>query len=529
MQFAAVEPAVFPSPFDVRPHEIANEAAMSLQSRLPEICGELKEGKMFGVLAVRSADGETGYLSAFSGMLDNQWKLPAFVPPVFDPVQWRSVLSKGDAEFDAFNGGIEKIRKDPEYHSVVGKLAEFDEQSDVVQTAMKARNANRKQERSQLRASRDADLAALANQSREDKQQFKALKDNRRALRSEYSDAVEVYDSQLRMFERGRAQHSFQLQSQLFNLYRLQSFGGEIKNIKTLFDDKLPPSGAGDCAAVKLLNYANVNELNPIAMAEFWWGPAPTAGLRQHGRFYPSCRSRCRHLLPFMLDGRAVSIPKHEQDNQFPVQLPETLFEDEEIVLVEKPAGMLSVPGKTITDSVETRLKARYPEAQGAMLLHRLDQATSGVMMAAKNPRARTLLQHQFQDRTVEKRYVAVLDGRLDAKDGEVDLPLRIDFYDRPRQIVCVERGKSALTRFEVLSSEKNSGTVTTRVHFYPHTGRTHQLRVHAAHPDGLNCPILGDELYGRPLERLYLHAQQISFDHPVSNKRITVSSDTPF
>lgn len=226
-----------------------------------------------------------------------------------------------------------------------------------------------------------------------------------------------------------------------------------------------------------------------------------------------------------MLKGLSVTVPLHERPVDFGPDFPRTLHEDEDIIVVEKPVGLLSVPGKVLTDSVEERLKTRYPDVVGVMLLHRLDQATSGVMIAARNARAYKHLQHQFQDRTVDKQYIAVLDGILEQDHGEVKLPLRIDIYDRPRQIVCHDRGKSSLTKYSVISRDRN----TTRVAFFPYTGRTHQLRVHAAHPDGLDCPILGDELYGRTFRRLHLHAAELTVTHPVKNVRMTFRSEAGF
>jgi len=368
-------------------------------------------------------------------------------------------------------------------------------------------------------------LKALANESRADKIAFKQRKAELQENGVELRDQVEKYQAQIDSTVKRRKKLSRRLQLELFNGYKLCSTSNHTTIISDLFKDGLPPSGAGDCAAVKLVQYANLHRLKPVALAEFWWGDPPAGGLRQHGRYYPACRSRCRVVLPHMLSGLTIETPKHEQSVCFSSDYPVTLYEDSDIVLVEKPHGLLSVPGKVLVDSVETRLKVRYPQVEGVMLLHRLDQATSGVMIAAKNPRAYKLLQHQFEARTIKKRYIAILDGLLNKKAGDIQLPLRLDYYDRPRQIVCGERGKDALTTYEMISQD----AVTSRVAFYPHTGRTHQLRVHAAHPDGLNCPILGDELYGRPLDRLHLHAEEITFDHPVSGSRMSVASPVPF
>jgi tRNA pseudouridine32 synthase/23S rRNA pseudouridine746 synthase len=294
---------------------------------------------------------------------------------------------------------------------------------------------------------------------------------------------------------------------------------GESKNVVDVFAEIgaiLPPAGAGECAAPKLLHYAYTNGFKPICMAEFWWGASPKSEVRQHKNFYPACRGKCEPILGHMLRGLDVEdnpmLVNPAEDKEM-----EIVFEDDYLVVVNKPAEFLSVPGKTISDSVLTRLKERYPNATGPLLVHRLDMSTSGILVAAKTERVHKHLQSQFIRRKVKKRYVALLDGVVAATEGIIDLPLRVDLDNRPHQLVCYEHGKSARTEFRVVRIEGGR----TRIHFFPITGRTHQLRVHAAHSLGLNTPILGDDLYGTRAERLHLHAEFIEFTHPISKELI--------
>lgn len=533
-----VLPQKFPSPFDVVPHVVAQQAAESLKARLPGLCpkqhqfNEVDGGKMFGVLVVRDASGHTGYLAAYSGMLGGRWNNDGFVPPVFNIADRENLLLSGEKEIAALTVRIKQFEADPVFHSVQLKAEAYKKESDQQLYTLIEQQKIRKRHRHTLRQSESIDqeqLEILANQSREDKFALKALKKKLHSNGEDVFGQLAQFQSQLNDMRKLRKKLSIKLQKLAFSGYKISRSDGTVKAISEFFPDGFPPSGAGDCAATKLVQYANNNALVPLALAEFWWGRAPSAaqmsGFRKHGRYYPSCRSRCRNILPFMLEGFSVTVPLHEQPVEFGFEYPRTLHEDEDIVVIEKPAGLLSVPGKVLTDSVEERLKSRYPEVSGVMLLHRLDQATSGVMIAAKNARAYKHLQHQFQDRTVSKQYIAVLDGVLEQDHGEINLPLRIDIYDRPRQIVCHERGKQSLTKYSVISRDSK----TTRIMFFPHTGRTHQLRVHAAHPDGLDCPILGDELYGRTAERLCLHAAKLTVTHPIKNVRMTFSSDAAF
>lgn len=293
-------------------------------------------------------------------------------------------------------------------------------------------------------------------------------------------------------------------------------FGKELKNerVKELKSERIPPSGAGECCAPKLLQYALTHGMKPLALAEFWVGAPSKTEIRQEGAFYAPCSGRCVPILKHMTQGLD---DLEILDFRFKIedfQKPEILFEDDYLMVVNKPAGLLSVPGKNDEPSAETLLHAKP--------VHRLDQDTSGLLVLAKTPEVYKTLQSYFQRRDILKRYEAVLRpndemSRLrlnDANDGVIDLPLLPNPYDRPRQMVDKEHGKPAITRY-VIWEKRDDGTLF--VDFYPLTGRTHQLRVHAAHPEGLNAPIVGDRLYGQAANRLMLHAAEISFLHPVT------------
>jgi tRNA pseudouridine32 synthase / 23S rRNA pseudouridine746 synthase len=267
-----------------------------------------------------------------------------------------------------------------------------------------------------------------------------------------------------------------------------------------------------------------LHDLLPIALAEFWWGKSPNSEVRKHGYFYPSCRSKCLPILTHMLEGLTVD-PNPLADNPANVDSIDIVYDDDHVVVVNKPFDFLSVPGRSITDSVFTRIKLRFPKLKELMTVHRLDMSTSGLMLICKTKQAHKHIQLQFLHRTIKKRYIAILDGILEIDEGVIDLPLRVNIENRPRQLVCHERGKPSVTSYKVL--ERKDGK--TRIHFFPHTGRTHQLRMHASHELGLNIPILGDDLYGKRADRLYLHAEGLSFDHPVSGERIELEVKAAF
>ena len=326
-----------------------------------------------------------------------------------------------------------------------------------------------------------------------------------------------------------RKQRSIALQQWIFRQFRLLNARGEEQDIYQIFEEtahRNPPAGTGECAAPKLLQHAYSNGLKPIAMAEFWWGESPKGEIRRHGYYYPACRHKCEPILNFMLQGLDVDPNPLLTSITDATQL-ETVYEDEYLLVVNKPAGMLSVPGKTGQASVLSILQERYPDATGPILVHRLDMDTSGLLLAAKDKDTHAELQKQFEGRSVKKRYIALLDGIPQDKElkGFIRLPLRPDFDNRPLQIVCFEYGKPAVTRYEILDTSE----ARTRIAYYPETGRTHQLRVHSAHPDGMNCPIVGDPLYGQPSDRLYLHAERLEFRHPYTGQHLRVHKEPMF
>ena len=320
---------------------------------------------------------------------------------------------------------------------------------------------------------------------------------------------------------------SSSLQRKIFNQYQFLNSNGKLKSLFDIFDNtpqKIPPTAAGECAAPRLLQYAFNHQMKPLAMAEFWWGASPKSEIRKHQNFYPACQGKCKPILSHMLEG--IKMDENPLlNNPGDSKSYDIIFEDEVMLVINKPAGLLSVPGKNIEDSVYYRIKNTYPKATGPLIVHRLDMCTSGLLLIALTKEAHKNLQQQFTKRTVKKRYCALLDGILKEDQGIIDLPLRVDLDDRPRQLVCYEYGKSAKTQWQVI--ERKDGK--TKVYFYPITGRTHQLRVHAAHSLGLNTPIIGDDLYGVSANRLYLHAETIEFTHPVSQALLSFKVDAEF
>ena len=326
-------------------------------------------------------------------------------------------------------------------------------------------------------------------------------------------------------------QMSQELQTWLFHQYQLLNARGETKDLVDVWQDyhcserirrkfPLPPGGTGDCCAPKLLQYAYKEGLKPICMAEFWWGESPKNLIRHHEQFYPACRGKCKPVLTWMMQGLDVD-PSPEETNTSHLGA-EIVYEDEAVVVVNKPSGMLSMPGRQETYSVATWAEERWP---GSMVAHRLDMSTSGIILVAKTEEAYHALQEQFTERVIKKKYFAIVEGIPKNEHGIVNLPLSSDPMNRPCQIVDHEHGKQAITEYRILATRQDY----TLLALWPHTGRTHQLRMHCAHHEGLGCPILGDELYGRKAERLYLQAQAITFVHPVTNKRMHFELPYPF
>jgi tRNA pseudouridine32 synthase/23S rRNA pseudouridine746 synthase len=362
----------------------------------------------------------------------------------------------------------------------------------------------------------------LAKQSMHESRHLKELKKTAQLELANFKLKIEQAKLEIDELRLQRAAHSADLQRRIFERYTFLNAKGEAKNVLELFAGS-PPAGAGECAAPKLLQYAYLHQLKPVCMAEFWWGMSPDSEVRMHGNFYPACKSKCEPILGHMLEG--LDVDPNPITAIHPAKELDIIYEDDWIVAINKSPEYLSVPGKNPQPNCLEDLKKRYPEADGPLMVHRLDMSTSGIMLAAKTKLMHQRLQRQFVLRKVQKAYIAILDGNLNQKEGEIKLPLRVDLEDRPRQLVCYEHGSFAHTSYQVLSSENGQ----TRILLYPKTGRTHQLRVHASHHLGLNCPIKGDDLYGKKADRLYLHAAQLGFYHPEHNTWMELQCEPAF
>jgi tRNA pseudouridine32 synthase/23S rRNA pseudouridine746 synthase len=514
-------PEKFTFPFYYEPHQLSVIAAKALQNYLEtqndfqhnfglnDIQQGLVIGKMFGVLVVQNQNNKLGFLWAFSGKLAESNQHPFFVPTVFDMLTADSFFKKEETILKQYNREIELLENNPDYLNAIKQLEQTKLKADKeIQTHKEAIKQGKKL-RSEKRKSLPVDAVEQLNKESQDegillKKMAQYWNHHIKAV----TEKVELFTNQINQLKEERKVKSVTLQQQLFAEYAFLNQYQELKSLAAIFNGN-PPAGAGECAAPKLLHYAFKHLLKPIAMAEFWWGQSPKGEMRKHQQFYPACTGKCEPILKHMLQGIPLEENPFEKNTAEGKEL-EIVFEDDYILLVNKPAEFLSVPGKQITDSVQTRIKAIYPNA---MIVHRLDMSTSGLLLIGKTPEIYKKLQAQFIKRNVKKRYVALLDGLLSEDRGIIDLPLRVDLHNRPNQIVCFEHGKPAVTHWEVIERKDNK----TLVYFYPITGRTHQLRVHAAHPLGLKTPIVGDDLYGTKAERLYLHAESIAFQHPVT------------
>lgn len=523
-------PQRFNNPFHYTPHPLCLAAADEVLAYIQTLDLEGKEsGKMFGVLITQDKAGEIGFLAAFSGNLDGRNDEPYFVPPVCDLSKPSNGYKTEEAAISVINHQIEALNHDPEYLSLQAQLksARQEWEQRINHAKEEAKQAKRERDQRRLQTLTPEEEARLIRESQFQKAELRRLTQMMNERLSALQTGINQIQIKIDELKATRKRRSQLLQQQLFDQYLLENALGERKSVRIIFEEAgrgIPPAGTGECAAPKLLLNAYQQGLKPIAIAEFWWGESPKNELRHHGNFYPSCKEKCEPLLRFMLQGLDVEENPLEQE-QFPDLELEILWEDDELAVVHKPAGLLSVPGKEKLNSVYEWAHKHYPEAGGPLLVHRLDMATSGLLLIAKNKRIHQQLQAQFERREVKKRYVALLERPTLPAKGTIQLPLCLDPNDRPRQIVHPTLGKEAVTRYEVVGQQDGH----TRVHFYPETGRTHQLRVHAAHPEGLNNPIAGDTLYGRPDKRLYLHAERLEFTHPVTGKRIIVEAKADF
>lgn len=540
-------PERFTFPFYYEPHPLCVLAAKELQMHLVTqqewqhnfgLTDNEKDpiGKMFGVLLVQNKLGKIGYLAAFSGKLAGVNHLPLFVPPIYDMLEENGFYKKGELYLNQLNKEIEKLERNPRIVELQ-KLLETEKELSV-QSISKFKElvieSRKKRKLQRLKAEKKLDPSAyieikekLSQESIKQKNELKKKTIYWQKRIEKIKRELEEITSDIALKRKNRKNISNALQKKLFDQYHFLNGKGELKSLYDIFKETpqlTPPAAAGECAAPKLLQYAFEQQLKPLAMAEFWWGESPKSAIRKHKHFYPACQGKCQAILGHMLQG--IKIDENPLLNQSSDgKNIEVIYEDEELLIINKPADFLSVPGKTIQDSVYHRIKMLFPKATGPLIIHRLDMSTSGLMIIAKSKGTHKYIQKQFINRNVQKRYIALLDGLIKENNGIIDLPLRVDLEDRPRQLVCYQHGKPAKTKWEVI--ERYNGK--TKVYFYPITGRTHQLRVHSAHIKGLNTAILGDDLYGKKSNRLHLHAEAIEFKHPKTKELVRFEIKAPF
>lgn len=528
-------PERFTYPFCYTPHPLCILAAKEVQSYLTRQTAwkdELRQGKMFGVLIVQTEHGETGYLAAFSGILAGKNLHPFFVPPVYDLLQPQGFFKIEEENISSINRNIRQLENDKAYAALSAELARTIQSAENILATAKAQLKEAKTAREQCRKEKELNAqeeAELIRESQFQKAEYKRLERSWKARITTLQTQTEDWERRISALKSERKTRSAALQQKLFEQFGMLNYRGEIKNLCEIFGQtvhKTPPAGAGECAAPKLLQQAYLHGWKPIAMAEFWWGDSPKTEIRHHGHYYPACKGKCEPILQHMLQGLQVEENPMLKRMQVPSKNLEIVYEDPWLSVINKPAGMLSVPGKEDAVSVYSLMREQYPEADSPLTVHRLDMATSGLMLIAKTKRVHQNLQAQFKNRLVRKRYVALLEGIVPKDKGTVDLPLCLNPLDRPRQMVHTEHGKPAITDYQVL--ERLDGK-RTRIVFYPRTGRTHQLRIHAAHPLGLHCPIIGDELYGEKADRLYLHAEYLEFTHPITGETVRITKEAEF
>ena len=635
LQTDIARPKQFNDPFDYEPHPLSILAVEEVQRYImehPEIKADADQGKMFGVLVVslpRKDEGERrkeitseiqdegagiGFLAAYSGLLAgrNDWEW--FVPPVFDAQDPDGYFKVHEREITQMNHEVELLEKD---------LDDFYHQSDYLKMLRTTENLLSEHEKKMKTAKVLRDMkrlqrnispeenAELIRESQFMKAEMRRIKKRCEELEKPWKEKEQSLTDRIEQLKKQRKEASDDLQRWLFLQYKMRNAQGETKDLIEIFNDyngQLPPAGSGDCCAPKLLQYAFENNLQPLCMAEFWWGASPKMEIRHHLNYYPACRGKCLPILGWMLGSvfsrsvecgtfgaarakdagidlaesrqKSTKLMWSENSTEIQSSIPENshtqnishstfhtphstiriLFEDSHLLVLNKPAGMLSVPGKTGEESVESRMREYLRDEVNPIIVHRLDMDTSGLMVVAKTKWTYTELQKQFLEHQVEKTYVALLEHMPEGKPlkGTISLPLRPDIYDRPRQLVDWENGKEAVTEYcimrsvecgvwsenstEILSSvPENSHTQsishstlhtphsTIRILLRPQTGRTHQLRIHCAHQEGLGVPIVGDALYGHRADRLYLHAETLSFIHPKTGERLTFTAPAPF
>ena len=619
------DPGYFTDPFRYVPHPLVRMAASEVIARIdadPELQAAFSEGKMLGVLVCEDHQGCCNgkraehsplfllgelswqqprgglcYIAAFSGNVNGRGCIEGFVPPIYDLTAPDGYFREREARISEINRRIEELQDSDRTMCLKRELEDAVRMRDMELAAMKEAMAQSKRRRAEVRAqcSDPETLDGLIRESQHEKAELRRLKQALNASVDAIMERIALFNDRIESLKKQRASMSEELQDWIFRQYIVHNFHGEESSIADIFAASalVPPGGTGECAAPKLLEHAFRNGLRPLAMGEFWYGKSPDSAVRSHGRFYPSCTSKCGPLLTFMLKGQNLTSDFHTGRVREEAK-PIIVYEDDAILVVEKPSGMPSVPGLDGRTSLLELLSvtsnernsfvtsSERSESRDLHPVHRLDMDTSGIMVFAKTPEAAVNLRKQFEEHSVRKTYMARVcsegnsggntlrtvlppwpqgEGPSDSWEGlssgcslrnfrtanahgRIDLPLSADYDERPRQKVDFQQGKAAHTEYKVVS-ENSDGTADLLLH--PFTGRTHQLRVHCAHHLGLGRPIVGDLLYGaycvkddsyeaadclrttsqeQKASRLYLHALNITFRHPVTCEPLTFTSD---
>ncbi|MGE5659542.1 MAG: pseudouridine synthase [Actinomycetota bacterium] len=511
--------------------QISEAIARGLMQQLAANDDYSHEGKMYGILLVELPDGTQRVLKAFSGLLKGCSCVAGWVPPIPGRDQVALAEAHTLAELERLKQELIALQQLPERQQYETLVCEFEQQRQL----MSLQHRESKQQRLAKRQLYSETLTGVAlataleqldSESRWQGIERRQLKRQQTMKLQPLQQLIAAADAKMRALKQQRQELSRQLQTQMHAAYSLTNFSGESRSLQQLLPSGLP-TGTGDCCAPKLLHYAAIQGLKPLAMAEFWWGPPSANQDKIPGEFYGACVERCQPLMGFLLSG----LPQRtEHSNSYdPLATLPILYEDRWLIAVNKPAGLLSVPGRyrDRQDSVLSRLRHELPDGMALMAVHRLDQETSGILLLARDRQTYRQVTQQFQQRQVRKVYEAVLSGLVAPEQGEINLPLWGDPMLRPSQQVDEQRGKPSVTYFWVMARAEGY----TRVELVPLTGRTHQLRVHAADRRGLGIPILGDRLYGcqAAATRLHLHARELHFEHPQFGETVHLQAVTPF
>ena len=504
-------PLIMNNPINYEPHPLCLLAVNDLIPHLPLI----DEGKMYGVLIVEDGEGQLGYLAAFSGQINGQSEMEGFVPAVFDYLQPDGYFKTHEAEISRMNHQIDLLEHDERLSTAKNQLDELLKkrgQAVYEYTMTMHESKERRKERRRQGPVCKEENEAMIRESQFQKAELRRLKLSFNEPLNRLSQQYEALQREIDKLKELRKQMSDDLQQWLFSQFIFTNVNGECSDLLGIFaqtSKKVPPSGAGECCEPKLLQYALTNGYKPLSIAMFWYGPSPKTEVRHHLQFYPACRGKCLPILTWILQRQL----EEKIDDTTPLPQLDIVYEDNDIIVVNKQPGLLSVPGKLGGHSVYSILCHLRPHAERIMMVHRLDQPTSGLLVVAKNKEAHKALQEQFEQRQVRKQYVARLSKPMtkERREGTISLPLRPSPFNEPYQEVNMTEGKPAITEYRMLDER--------HVLLIPHTGRTHQLRVHCAHWLGLDDPIEGDILYGTRSDRLYLHAERIEFCHPITKK----------